>query len=81
MQGNSKEKFGAAIAAAVIIVFMAIFIGAFVLLMKGEESAGGNAVLIAYIGIFAAIIIGVLVSLKQRFKEIRGGEEEEAKKY
>ena len=81
MQGNSKKKIGAATAAVIIVGLMAIFIVSFILLMRGEESAGGNAILLAYIGIFAAIIIGVLVSLKQRFKEIKSGEEEEARKY
>lgn len=80
MRNNSK-KMGAATAALVIVAIMAIFIGVFVLIISGEEDAGADGILIAYIGIFAAVIIGVLVALKQRLKEIAGGEEEEAKKY
>ena len=80
MRNNSK-KVGAATAALVIVAIMAIFIGVFVLIISGEEDAGVDGILIAYIGIFVAVIIGVLVALKQRLKEIAGGEEEEAKKY
>ena len=81
MQGNSKKKMGSLIAAVVIIVLVAILIVAFVLLIKGEENAGANGILLAYIAVLGAVIIGVLISLWQRFKEISKGEEEEAKKY
>lgn len=81
MQGNSKKKFGAIMAAAVAAVFMLVFIGTFILLMNGEETAGGNCTLAICIGVFMAMIIGVAVSLKQRFGEIESGEEDEARKY
>ena len=80
MRNNSK-KTGAAVAALTIVAIMAAFIGVFILIIKGEEEAGADGILFVYIGMFAAIIIGVLVALKQRFKEIAGGEEEEARKY
>ncbi|MBQ4649280.1 MAG: hypothetical protein IJB73_01115 [Firmicutes bacterium] len=81
MQGNSKKKIGAAAAAAVVVAFVAIIIVAFIFIIKGEEDAGADGVLIAYVGLLSAIIIGVLVALWQRFKEISRGEEEESKKY
>ena len=81
MQGNSKKKWGALIAASVIIVLVAVLIVAFVLLINGKEDTGVNGILWAYIAVLGAVIIGVLISLWQRFKEISKGEEEEAKKY
>lgn len=81
MQGNSKKKRSASVAALVMVAIMAGFIGAFLLIIKGEEDAGADGILLLYIGIFAAIIVGVLLALKQRFKEIESGEEEEARKY
>ncbi len=81
MQGNSKKNLGATLAAAVIIVLVAIIIGACILLMLGEESSGVNGILGIYVAILAAIIIGVFISLVQRLREIKGGEEDEAKKY
>jgi len=81
MQANSKKKVGAAAAAALVVAFVGIIIAAFVFLMKGEEDAGVDRILLAYTGILAAIIIGVIISLGQRFEEISRGEEDEAKKY
>jgi type III secretory pathway component EscS len=34
-----------------------------------------------YAAVVAAVIIGVLIALNQRLKEIKKGEDEEAKKY
>ena len=54
---------------------------AFVLLISGEEEAGAGGILWIYVAVLAAVVIGVLIALRQRFKEISKGEEDEAKKY
>ncbi|RKI67357.1 hypothetical protein D7V91_10090 [bacterium 1xD42-67] len=38
-------------------------------------------IILFYIGTILAVGIGVVVALYQRWKEVRGGEEDEAKKY
>lgn len=38
-------------------------------------------VMLFYIGAIAAVGIGVVIALIQRWKEVKGGEEDEAKKY
>lgn len=38
-------------------------------------------ILLFYIGAIVAVGVGVVVALYQRWKEIQGGEEDEAKKY
>lgn len=81
MQGNSKKKIGAVIAAAVIVALVVLLIVCFIMLINGEEDAGADGILWAYIAVLGAVVFGVLVSLHQRFKEIKKGEEEEAKKY
>ena len=40
-----------------------------------------SGVILFYIGAILAVGIGVVVALYQRWKEIQGGEEDEAKKY
>lgn len=80
MQGNSKKKMGSLIAAVAIIVLVVALIAAFVLLINGEE-VGAGGILWIYVAVLAAVVIGVLIALRQRFKEISKGEEDEAKKY
>ena len=42
---------------------------------------GAFGVMLFYVGAILAVGIGVVVALIQRWKEIKGGEEDEAKKY
>ena len=81
LQGNSNKKNGALLAAIVIIAFALIMIGGLVLIMRGEEDAGLNGIVGIYIAVLAAVIIGVIAALRQRFHEIKNGEEDNAKKY
>jgi len=37
--------------------------------------------LLLYGGLIVAVVFGVIAALRQRLKEIEGGEEEDAKKY
>ena len=81
MQGNSNKKNGALLAAIVIIAFALIMIGGLVLIIQGKEDAGLNGIVGIYIAVLAAVIIGVIAALRQRFHEIKNGEEDNAKKY
>ena len=81
MQGNSKKKTGALIAAAVIVILAAALIAFFVFIIKGEDVAGADGILWIYVALLASVAVGVLAALRQRFKEIKKGEEDEAKKY
>lgn len=38
-------------------------------------------VVVLYVVVSAAVIVGVLAALRQRLREIKGGEEDEARKY
>ena len=80
MRKNIKR--GAIISAAVVVVFFLVYL---VLLAPAglevpEDTIGILAVVFAG-AIFLAIIAGVLLALRQRLKEIDGGEEEDAKQY
>ena len=80
MQGNSKKKTGALIA-AVIVILAAAMIAFFVFIIRGEDVAGADGILWIYVALLASVAVGVLAALRQRFKEIKKGEEDEAKKY
>ena len=41
----------------------------------------GAFFLLLYGGLIVAVVFGVIAALRQRLKEIEGGEEEDAKKY
>ena len=41
----------------------------------------GLGVLLFYIGAILAVGVGVVIALYQRWKEVKGGEEDEARKY
>lgn len=66
----------------VVLLMLAALFQAFgpVLPLLGELGAAFGMVLV-YAGIILAVGIGVVVALIQRWKEIKGGEEDEAKKY
>ncbi len=74
-----KVKRGPMIAAIVAILFMLAMIVMVIWMDRLEPAPIGLIVLL--IGIFAAIIVGVIVALKERLKEIDGGELNEASKY
>lgn len=80
MRKNIKR--GAIISALVVVVFFLVYLVliATAVLEVPEDTIGLFVVLFAG-AIFLAIIVGVLLSLRQRLKEIDTGEEEDAKKY
>ncbi len=82
-----KTTDGKGFAGAVVIT---ILVAGFMFLLTGAMLAGyfggltepfATGVILFTAFIYLAIAAGVIVALFQRWKEIRGGEEDEAKKY
>ena len=83
MQKTTKKKWTAILCAAVIVGLLGLFLASILFPLIGE--AVGEAVAVGFLLVYGlvivAVIVGVLVALRQRLKEIKGGEEDEAKKY
>ena len=82
---DRKKKTAGAVLAAVVIALPVLLILALPLLpllpwVRTLEAAEIGALLLCAVPL-AAILIGVVVVLVQRIREIKGGEEDEAKKY
>lgn len=79
---NSKKK-APIIIAAMIIAILGIFLATILFPLIGEAYGELLAVgfLLIYGGLIVAVIVGVIAALRQRLKEIEGGEEEDAKQY
>lgn len=79
---NHKKK-APIICAVVMIVLLAIFLGAIIYPLLGDAHGEIVAlgILLVYGLLIFAVIIGILFALRQRLKEIEGGEEDDAKKY
>lgn len=80
---NRNKRIAPVVCAAVIIVLLAAVLAALILpVISGSLE---NAALVLFLGVYAlviaAVIVGVVLALMQRLREIRGGEEEDAKKY
>ncbi len=71
----------AAVTAMMVTLMLTLTaLGVWAFLSEGENAP--PAILMAvFLLIPAAIIVGVLMALKQRWKELKGGEEDEAKQY
>ena len=82
MQKTTK-KWTAILCAAVVVGLLGLFLAAILFPLIGE--ACGEAVAMGFLLVYGlgivAVIVGVLMALRQRLKEIKGGEEDEAKKY
>ena len=85
MQNDIKKnkKKAPIICTAVVIGFLGIFLATILFPLIGEVVGEAVAVvfLLIYGGIIAATIVGVVAALRQRLREIEGGEEEDAKQY
>ena len=82
-----KTTDGKGFAGAVVIT---ILVAGFMFLLTGAMLAGyfgenpepfATGVILFTAFLYLAVAVGVIVALFQRWKEIRGGEEDEAKKY
>ncbi len=74
-----KRRRGAIISAIVCILYFALLLG--LMLLGNQQEPIPPAVLIFLISIPIVIIIGISIALKQRIKELKGGELDEARKY
>ncbi len=83
MRKGTDKKRGAAICAGVMIALMVFYFAALIFAVISEKSAflALIGISVVYGAIFLAVIAGIIVALRQRFREIDSGEEEDAKKY
>ena len=81
MQRNSDTRAGAIIAAGIIVIFLSLAIGLFVMLMIGVGDIFVSSFFLLYVLAEAAVIIGVLIALKQRLREFDSDEIRQSKKY
>lgn len=76
---NRKKKNGAVVGALTFCVLMLWVLGMMIIAVRSDSRA---LVPVLFVGaIILCLIIGTVVVLVQRFKEINGGEEYEARKY
>ena len=83
MENNrNKKKIAPWIVALVFIVFLGTYIGILIFAQLQAKDVPFAVVFIGlYIVILAAMIVGIIIALRQRLKEIDGGEEDEALQY
>jgi hypothetical protein len=75
----SRSRRGAIIAAAVFLAIMAAYV--IIILWGNSQDPLPVPVLIFILLIPAAVAAGVIIALRQRLKEIKGGELDDARKY
>ena len=76
---HMKKKMGATIGGVIMIAFMLFSIG--IIIWANSMDPIPLGLLIFFIAIPVVIILCIAVALRSRFKEIEGGEEDEASKY
>jgi len=85
MQKSIKKKkyIGSMVSAAVMIGIMGVILAILLVPLLMENLTEAVAVLILgfYALMIIAIIVGILLALRQRIKEIEGGEEDAASQY
>ena len=83
MENNrNKKKIAPWVAALVFIAFLGTYIGILIFAQLQAKDVPFAVVFIGlYIVILAAMIVGIIIALRQRLKEIDGGEEDEALQY
>ena len=73
---------GGAITAVVVVLFMLLCAGAMLGDYFGSGGGGFEAgVIILFALLCLGMAVGVIVALVQRWEEVKGGEEDEARKY
>ena len=85
MRNNTEKRsgaLGAVIAATVMALAVVLFVGSLLWVMLEEGPVPAAIGIMVVYGIFgAAVVVGVFAALRQRLREIRKGEEEDARKY
>lgn len=81
--GRSGKRAAAVVSAAVMVTLMLLTLAAALwpLPYLGEGAGAALALLAVYALVPLAVVAGVIAALVQRLREIRGGEEDDAKKY
>lgn len=79
VQDVDKKRRGSILSTVVMIVLMGAMIALFVWAQTVDPIP--SPIIGILIAMPVAVIIGVLIALKQRMKQIEGGEEDEARKY
>ena len=80
---RQKKKKAPIICAAIVIGLLAAYLAVILFALIGEAHGELFALIffLLYGGLIVAVVFGVIAALRQRLKEIEGGEEEDAKKY
>ena len=82
MRKNTKGRGTVIVAALGTVVVALLFFGSLLWVMLEEEPIPAViGMMVVYAVLAIAIIVGVLCAMVQRLREIRGGEEEDARKY
>ena len=85
MPNNTKRPsgaMGAVLAATGTALVVILFIGSLLWAMLEDGAVPAAVGIMIVYGIFgAAVVIGVFAAMFQRLREIKGGEEDEARKY
>lgn len=80
MRKNTKR--GAIICAAVVVGFFLLYLALMATAVADVPEDAIGVLVVVFVGLIVlAVVGGVLIALRQRLKEIDGGEEEDAKKY
>ena len=79
----NKKKKAPVICAVLMIGLLGILLGIMIFSMLNEANGelAAIGVIIIYGLLVLATIIGIVIALRQRLREIEGGEEDEARKY
>ena len=81
-KNKNRKKIAPWIAALVFIVLFGSYIGFLAFAWMQTRGVAAARIFIGiYIAVLAAMIVGIIVALRQRLKEIDGGEEDEALQY
>ena len=85
MRGSTERRsgaLGAVIAATATALVVVLFVGSLLWVMLEEGPVPAAVGIMIVYGLFgAAVVIGVFAAMFQRLREIRKGEEENARKY
>ena len=76
---TKKRKKGTVIAAVIMTLLMFLMMG--LVLWGNTQDPLPIGILLIILAIPGVVVVGVVLALKQRLKEIEGGEEDEASKY
>ncbi len=83
MQNSTKKKIAPIIITAVAVLLLAGMLLSILLPMV--SFSWGEGVVMAFLAVYALIVLafigGIIAALRQRLREIRSGEEEDAKQY